>query len=149
MDTNCASRLADICLYSCEAEFIQSLLFTEIKHFASRFNLTDTSMMYNPELDNYLGRIYSAELDIKDPTESITPASYLDIQLSIGKDGHFTLPFTTNEMISISTSQTFRFWVEIFCIFAGLWYFYLSTYTIRPGLLLVWMFYSEGQATFQ
>ena len=28
-------------------------------------------------------------------------------------------------------------------------YRYLSTYTIRPGLLLVWMFYSEGQATFQ
>ena len=30
-------------------------------------------------------------------------------------------------------------------------FFYFSTYTIRPGLLLVWMFYrySEGQATFQ
>ena len=27
--------------------------------------------------------------------------------------------------------------------------FYLSTYTIRPGLLLVWMFYFEGQATSQ
>ena len=33
-------------------------------------------------------------------------------------------------------------------IFANLWRFYLSTYTISPGLLLVWMFYSEGQATF-
>ena len=133
MDTNCSSRLADICLCSCEAEFIRSLLFTEVKHLAARFNLTDTSMMYNPELENYLGKIYSAELDIKDPTESITPASYLDILLSIGKDGHFTLPFTTNEMISISTSQTFRFWVEIFHLCRPMAFLSLNFYD-TPGL---------------
>ena len=53
---------------------------------------------------------------------------------------NFTLPSTTNEMVSISTSQTFRS-----SIFSGLWRFYLSTYTIRLGLLLVWMFHSDAQ----
>ena len=40
MGTNCAPLLADLFLYSYEADFIQSLLSTLKKHFASRFNLT-------------------------------------------------------------------------------------------------------------
>ena len=60
----------------------------------------------------------------------------------------FTLPSTTNELISISTSQTFRSWVLIFHLRRPM-VFYLSTNTLSPGLLLVWRFYSEGQATFQ
>ena len=35
----------------------------------------------------YLGQMYPAELGIKDTTESITSASYLDLLLSIGRDG--------------------------------------------------------------
>ena len=50
---------------------------------------------------------------------------------------NFTLQSTTNEMISISTSQTFRSWVVIFNLRQPM-EFYLSTYTILPGLLLVW-----------
>ena len=63
-----------------------------------------------------LGQMYPAELEIKDITESITSASYLDLLMPIGGGGmvNFTLPFTTKEMISISTSQTFRYWVVIF-----------------------------------
>ena len=38
--TNCAPLLADIFLYSYEADFIKSLLSTGKKHLASRFNLT-------------------------------------------------------------------------------------------------------------
>ena len=72
MGTNCAPLLADIFLYSYEADFIQSLLSTGKKHLASRFNL---------------GQMYPAELEIKDTTESITSASYLDLLLSIGRDG--------------------------------------------------------------
>ena len=33
--------------------------------------------------------------------------------------------------------------------FAGLWRSHLATYTICPGLLLTWMFYSDNHATFQ
>ena len=91
MGTNCAPLLADIYLYSYEADFIQSLLSTGKKHLASRFNLTyryidDVLSINNPEFENYLGQMYPAELEIKDTTESTTSASYLDLLLSIGRD---------------------------------------------------------------
>ena len=70
----------------------QSLLSTGKKHLASRFNLTyryidDVLSINNPEFENYLGQMYPAELEIKDTTESTTSASYLDLLLSIGRDG--------------------------------------------------------------
>ena len=89
---NCAPLLADIFLYSYEADFIQSLLSTGKKQLASRFNLTyryidDVLSITNPEFENYLGQMYPAELEIKDTTESTTSASYLDLLMSIGRDG--------------------------------------------------------------
>ena len=54
--TNCAPFLAEIFLYSYEAEF-------------------------------YMGQMYSVELEIKDKTEGNTSATYLDLLLSIGRDG--------------------------------------------------------------
>ena len=65
MGTNCAPLLADIFLYSYEADFIQSLLSTGKKHLASRFNLTyryidDVLSINNPEFENYLGQMYPA-----------------------------------------------------------------------------------------
>ena len=90
--TNCAPLLADIFLYSYEAEFIQSLLSTGRKQLASRFNFTyryidDVLFINNPEFENYLGPMYPVELGIKDTTESNTSASYLNLLLSIGRDG--------------------------------------------------------------
>ena len=41
----------------------------------------------NSEFVNYLGQMYPVEFDIKDTTESNTSASYLDLLLSIGRDG--------------------------------------------------------------
>ena len=87
MGTNCATLLADLFLYSYEAEFIQSLLST-----ASRFNFTyryidDVLSINSPEFENYLGQMYPVELEIKDKTESNTSASYQDLLLSIGRDG--------------------------------------------------------------
>ena len=92
MGTTCAPLLADIFLYSYEAEFIQSLLSTGRKQLASRFNFTyryidDVLSINNPEFENYLGQMYPVELEIKDTTESNTSASYLDLLLSIGRDG--------------------------------------------------------------
>ena len=92
MGTNCAPLLADIFLYSYEADFIQSLLSAGKKHLASRFNLhyryiDDVLSINNPEFENYLGQMYPAELEIKDTTDSTTSASYLDLLLSIGRDG--------------------------------------------------------------
>ena len=91
MDTNCAPLLADIFLYSYEAEIIQSSLSTGKKHLTSRFNLTyryidDVLSINKLEFENYLGQMYPAELKIKDTTESTTSASFLYLLLSIGRD---------------------------------------------------------------
>ena len=92
MGTNRAPLLADLFLYSYEADFVQSLLSTGKKHLASRFNPTyryidDVLSINNTEFEHFLGQINPAELEIKDTTESTTSASDLDLLLSIGRDG--------------------------------------------------------------
>ena len=91
MGTNCALLLADIFLYSYEAQFIQSLHSAGRKRLASQFNFTyryidDVLSINNPDFGNYLGEMYPPELEIKDTTESYTSASYLDLLLSIERD---------------------------------------------------------------
>ena len=66
-----------------------ALFSTWKKQLAYRFNLTyryinDVLSINNRELENYLDHMYPAELEIKDTTESITLASYLDLLLLIG-----------------------------------------------------------------
>ena len=69
MGTNCAPLLADIYLYSYEADFIQSA--PNGKETVSRFNLTyryiDDDILYinNQEFDNYLGQMYPAYLSME------------------------------------------------------------------------------------
>ena len=48
---------------------------------AKRMEKTESSRQ------TYLGQVYPAELEIKDTTENTTSASYLDLLLSIGRDG--------------------------------------------------------------
>ena len=55
------------------------------------------------------GILYPPELEIKDTTESNTSDSYLDLPLSIIRDGQ--LCTSSNVRISISILQTFRFLV--------------------------------------
>ena len=97
MDTNCAPLLADIFLYSQEAEFIQSLPSAGKKQLASLFNFTyryidDVLSINNPDFENYLGQMYPPELEIKDTTDD-TSASYLDLLLSIDRDGQLRTSF--------------------------------------------------------
>ena len=92
MSTNCAPLLADIFLYSYEAEFIQSSLSTGKRRLASLFNfayryIDDVLSINNPGFEKYLGQMYPPELEIKDTTESNTSAYYLDLLLSINMDG--------------------------------------------------------------
>ena len=107
MGTNCAPLLANILLYSNEAEFIQSLLSAGKTRLASQLNFTyryieDVLSINNPVIKIYLGQMYPPELEIKDTTESNTSASYLFLLGSIGRDVKFALPFTTNVTISNS-----------------------------------------------
>ena len=93
--------------------------------------------MYCPwttqNLKNYLDQKYPAQLEIKDTTDSITAASYLVLLLSLGRMVNFTLPFTSKEMISISTLQTFRSWVVIFHLRRSMVFFLSLSLYDRPG----------------
>ena len=135
MDTNCAPLLADIFLYSYEAEFIQSLPSTGRKRLASQFNFTyryidDVLSINNPDFENYLDQMYPPELEIKDTTESSnTSASYLDLLLSVGRDGqlHTSLYDKRDNYYKLSVLE------QQHPIFARLWRFYLTTHPIRQG----------------
>ena len=95
MGTNCAPLLADLFLYSYEAEFINNLCKAKNKYLAKSFNFTfryidDVLSLNNSKFGDYVDFIYPEELEIKDTTDSSNSASYLDIMLSIDKDQHLT-----------------------------------------------------------
>ena len=88
MGTNCAPLLADLFLYSYEAEFIQKLISKKLKTTAQSFNYTyryidDVLSLSNTNFDKYINTIYPPELDIKNTTESTSSSSYLDLMLSV------------------------------------------------------------------
>ena len=138
MGTNCAPLLADIFLYSYEAEFIQSLLSTDRKRLASQFNFTyryivDVLYINNPDFEYYLGQMYPPELDIKDTTESNTSASYFDLLLSIGRDGQLhTSLYDKRDDFNFHIRNS-PFLSSNIPIFGRLWRFYLTTHPIRQG----------------
>ena len=71
MGTNCAPLLADLFLYSYEAEFVQKLLRDKNKRLAVSFNHTyryidDVLSINNHNFHNYVHMIYPEELEIKD-----------------------------------------------------------------------------------
>jgi hypothetical protein len=86
MDTNCAPFLADLFLYSHEAEFVQKLLQDSNKMLAVSFQHTfkwlhlknlilfttvvDSLSINDHNFHNYVHLIYPDELEIKDTTES-------------------------------------------------------------------------------
>ena len=153
MGTNCAPLLADIFLYSYEAEFIQSLPSTGRKQLASRFNFThryidDVLSINNLEFENYLGQMYPVEFENKDTTESNTSASYLDLLLSIGRDGQLHTSIHDKCDDSISTSQIFLSWVAIFLPRPPMTSLFLSLYGM-PGLAPRMDVLSWGRRDFQ
>ena len=86
MGTNFAPLLADLFLYSYEAEFVQSLLQAGKKHLAQQFNfryIDDVLSLKNTKFAEYLEFIYPCELEIKETTETAASSSYLDCYLYI------------------------------------------------------------------
>ena len=84
MGTNCAPLLADLLLYSYEAEFIQTVIGSGKRHLAKSFNFTyryidDVLSINNPKFGDYIDFIYPVELEIKDTTDADHHASYLDL----------------------------------------------------------------------
>ena len=86
MGTNCAPLLADLFLYSYEADFIQEPLKKNEKKLDRSFNFTflyidDALSLNNSRFGDFVDRIYPIELDIKDTTDTDRCASYLDLHL--------------------------------------------------------------------
>ena len=91
MGTNCAPLLADIFLYSYEAEFIQTLIRSGKRHSAKSFNFTyryidDVFSLNNHKFSDYVYDIYPVELEIKETTDDQYHSSFLDLLLEIDKD---------------------------------------------------------------
>ena len=75
MSTNCAPLLADLFLYSYEAEFVQSLHQAGKKNLAQQFNFTyryidNVLSLKNTNFAEYLEFIYPRELEIKETPET-------------------------------------------------------------------------------
>jgi hypothetical protein len=82
MGTNCAPLLADLFLYSYEADFIQGLLKKNEKKLARSFNFTfryidDVLALNNSRFGDFVDRIYHIELEIKDTTDTDRRYLYL------------------------------------------------------------------------
>ena len=95
MGTNCAPLLADLFLYTYEAEFMQNLQKSKNKNLVKSFNFTyryidDVLAINNPKFKDYLDIIYPPELEIKDTTDSAIQTSYLDLSLIKESDGIWT-----------------------------------------------------------
>ena len=93
MGTNCAPLLADLFLYSYEAEFIQTLIKSGKRHLAKSFCFTyryidDVLSINNPKFRDYINIIYPVELEIKDTTDANHHASYLDLLLKYDNFHH-------------------------------------------------------------
>ena len=52
----------------------------------------------------------------------------------------YVIQYEVRNIDNFQTAAVFHFWDKAL---------YLTTHPIRQGLLLLWMFYSEGDATFQ
>ena len=89
MSTNCAPLLANLFLYSYEAEFIQSLLQAGKKQLAQQFNFTyrDIDDLLSLKKTQNLQSIWNSSihvLEIKETTETAASSSYLDIYMQTG-----------------------------------------------------------------
>ena len=103
MGTNCAPLLADFFLYSYEAHFIQRLLKKSEKKLALCFNFTfryidDVLSLNNSRFGDFVDRIYSIEIEIKDTSDTNRSASYLDLHLEIDSEGRLrTKPYNKKD----------------------------------------------------
>ena len=75
-----------------EADLIKGRLKKNEKKLARSFNFTfryidDVLSLINSRFGDFVDRIYSIELEIKDTTDQDTSASYLDLHLEIDSEG--------------------------------------------------------------
>jgi hypothetical protein len=84
MGTDCAPLLADLFLYSYNAEFVMGLKKKLAMSFNHTYRYIDNVIRINDHyFHDYVRSIYPDELEIKNTTESAKFGSYLDILLNI------------------------------------------------------------------
>jgi hypothetical protein len=106
MGTNYPPLLADLFLYSYEADCMQGLLKKNEKKLARSFTFTfryieDVLSLNNSRLGYFVDRIYPIEFEIKDTTDTDRSASHLDLHLEIDSEGGYERHLTTKEIILI------------------------------------------------
>ena len=121
MGTNCAPLLADIFLYSYEAEFTVYSLFSQPGGNSWRLGSishTGTSMLFCPKTTQSVIISWARYITLNSRSKTRQRATLLLLTWSYfcrsGGTVNFIPPFITNVTISISTSQIFRSWVSIF-----------------------------------
>jgi hypothetical protein len=150
MGTNCAPLLADLFLYSSEAEFILKLLHEKKKSLDVAFNSTfwyihDVISINNNQFHSYVDSIYLNELEIKDTTECSTSASYLDVLLKLNTNGKITTQLDDKR-------DDFNFFIINFptyvvtSSFTCIWCIYISVYSICKSFLDIRSIFSSMQS---
>ena len=96
MGTNCAPLLADLFLYSYEADFIQGLRKKNQKKLARSFNFTfryidDIRSLNNSRFGDFVDRIYPIENEAKDTTDTDRSASFHDLHLEIDSEARLRM----------------------------------------------------------
>ena len=96
MGTNYASLLADLFLYSYEADFIHGLLKKNEYKLARSFNfkfryIDDVISLNNSRFGDFVDRIYPIELEIEYITDTDRSASSLYIHLEIDDEGRLKM----------------------------------------------------------
>ena len=93
MGTKCAPLLADIFLHSHEADFMADLIRNKEHRKTRSFNISfryidDVLSLNNPSFGDLIHhRIYSDEFEIKDTSDTVKLASYLNLHLEIDGKG--------------------------------------------------------------
>ena len=95
MSTNCVPLLADLFLYSYESEFLQNLVKDKKIQEAGAFNFTyryidDVLSISNHRFAEFLPLIYLQELEIKETTDTVSSASFLDLCLEFDDSGQLS-----------------------------------------------------------
>ena len=90
-DINCVPFLADVFLYSHDADCIQGLLKKNIQKIARSFNFAfryiyDVLPLNNSRFGDFVDHIYPIGLEIKDTTDTDRFALYLDLHIVIDSE---------------------------------------------------------------
>ena len=140
IDTSSPPLLANLFLYSYEADFMQRFLKKKENKLTRSFNFTfryidEVLSLNNSRFCDFVDRIYPIELEIRDTTDTDRSASYLDLHLEIDSEGHlrrklydrrddFNFPIVNFTFIcsNISATPGYGKYLSVDTIFKNLWF---------------------------